>query len=225
VAKESGSRLLQIKLLQEMRKMKCFMVAIFVLIIATYCTNNHVIETVGIERIDTSGIYFSYEYLGKKHKGAFPLDLIKENFYSTDSLKIKIDKNNTDEFEFVSVVRRKWPKEESYIPIDTSKEKLSQYHGIDKKPLFKGVSDYEKNDSVVQEFLKKELIRVQQKIPGRIGLYLIIGKDGKASLGKVFGSDKTTENYLREIVDNMPLFESGEHKGEKVKVSYLVEIK
>lgn len=208
-----------------MRKIKCLIVAIFGLMIATYCTNNHVIETVGIERIDTSGVYFSYEYLGQKHSAAFPLEHINENFYSTDSLKIKIDKDNPDEFEFVSVVRRNWPKEETYIPIDSSEEKLSQYHAIDKQPLFEGVSDYADNDSIVQEFLKQGLLSVQQTVPNRIGLYLIIDKNGKASLGKVYDSDIATEKNLRDVVDRMPLFEPGEHKGEKVKVSYLIEIK
>lgn len=127
-----------------------------------------------------------------------------------------------------SIVRRviyRYDGSESYIPIDTPREKLSQYHGIDRKPLFEGVTDYAKNDSVVEQFLKKELLKVQQGVSGRIGLYLIIDKEGKASLGKVFDSDRATESNLRQIVANMPLFEPGEHKGEKVNVSYLVEIK
>jgi len=208
-----------------MRKTKIFMVAIFGLIIATNCTSNYEIETVGIQRIDTTGIHFSYEYLGEKHTATFPLDLINENFHSTDSLKIKIDKNNPVEFEFVSLVRRKWPKQESYIPIDTLREKLSQYHAIDKKPLFEGVTNYVNNDSVVQGFLKKELLRIQQTMPNRIGLYLIIDHGGKASLGEVYDSDAATKDNLRNIVDDMPLFEPGEHREKKVKVSYLVEIK
>lgn len=208
-----------------MRNVKCLLVAVLGLMIATCCTNNHVIETVGIDTIDTNGIYFSYEYLDTKHMGSFPLDLIDENFYSTDSLKIKIDKNNPDEFEFVSVVRRKWKKEEVYIPIDPSREKISQYHSIDKKPLFEGVTDDASNDGVVQEFLKKELLQIQREISGRNAIYLIIDEQGKAFVEEIVMADDTTENNLRKIVENMPLFEPGEHKGKKVKVSYLVEIK
>lgn len=136
------------------------------------------------------------------------------------SLNLKTPRNS----KLIRVIYR-YDESEAYIPIDAPREKLSQYHSIDKQPLFEGVTDYTDNDSVVQVFLKQGLLRVQQTIPNRIGLYLIIDKNGKASLGKVYDSDVITENNLRNIVDRMPLFEPGEHKGEKVKVSYLVEIK
>ncbi len=207
-----------------MRKKESLISAIFGLMITTYCTNNNVIVTVGIEKIDTNGVYFSYQHIGEMHSAILPLDLFDENFYSTDSLKIKINKNKPEEFVFVSIVRRNWPKEESYITIDSLREKQSQYHSIDKKPLFKGANDYESSDSLVQVFLKKELLRAQSTIPDRIGLYLIIDQGGKASLGKVYDSDPETENILRDVVETMPLFKPGEHQGKKVKVSYLVEI-
>lgn len=73
--------------------------------------------------------------------------------------------------------------------------------------------------------MKQGLLSVQQTVPNRIGVYLIIDKNGKASMGKVYDSDIATEKNLRNVVDKMPLFEPGEHRGEKVKVSYLVEIK
>jgi hypothetical protein len=143
---------------------------------------------------------------------------------SGDSVLFRLDLKNPRNSKLVQVIYR-YDESEAYIPINIPREKISQYHAIDKKPLFEGVMNYVDNDSIIQGFLEKELLRVQQTIPGRIGLYLIIDKDGKASLGKVYDSDRTTENNLREIVDNMPLFEPGEHKGEKVKISYLVEIK
>lgn len=114
---------------------------------------------------------------------------------------------------------------EAYIPINTSGEKLYQYHAIDKKPLFEGVVDYENNDSVIQQFLKKKLVQVQDSVSRRIGIYLIINKQGKASVEDVLMSDDLTEVNIKNIVNRMPLFKPGEHKGKKVKVSYLVEIK
>jgi len=141
-----------------------------------------------------------------------------------DSVLFSLDLKNPKKSKLKQIVYR-YDGSEAYIPLDTSKEKLSQYRAIDKQPLFKGVTNFVDNDSVVQSFLKEELRRIQKTIPNRIGLYLIIDEDGKASLGKVYDSDVATENNLRKIIDRMPLFEPGEHNGKKVKVSYLVEIK
>lgn len=140
-----------------------------------------------------------------------------------DLVLFSLDLKNPKESKLKQVVYR-YDGSEAYIPLDTSKEKLSQYHAIDKQPLFEGVTNYVDNDSVVQGFLKEELRSIQKTIPNRIGLYLIIDKDGKATLGKVYDSDVATEKNLRKVIDRMPLFEPGEHKGKKVKVSYLVEI-
>jgi hypothetical protein len=145
------------------------------------------------------------------------------NLDNGDSVIFSLDLKNLKKPKFKQVIYR-YDSSVAYVPLDTSKERLSQYHAIDKQPLFEGVTKYVDNDSVVQGFLKKELVRIQKTIPNRIGLYLIIDKDGKTSLGKVYDTDVATEKNLRRIIDRMPLFEPGEHKGEKVKVSYLVEI-
>ncbi|NHE55655.1 hypothetical protein [Cyclobacterium plantarum] len=114
---------------------------------------------------------------------------------------------------------------EAYIPIEPTKEKLYQYYVIDQKPLFKGATYYMENDSLVPVFLKKELLKIQREISGRMAIYLIIDEQGKAFVEEILMADDTTESNLRDIVESMPLFEPGKHKGEKVKVSYLVEIK
>ncbi|SHN01405.1 hypothetical protein SAMN04488057_105211 [Cyclobacterium lianum] len=114
---------------------------------------------------------------------------------------------------------------EAYISIDPKTEKLYQYYVIDKKPLFQGAMSYMENDSLVPEFLKKELLQIQPEISGRNAIYLIIDEQGKAFVEEIIMADDTTEKNLRKIIENMPLFEPGEHNGVKVKVSYLVEIK
>ncbi|QYH39511.1 hypothetical protein GYM62_12210 [Algoriphagus sp. NBT04N3] len=143
---------------------------------------------------------------------------------SGDSVLFRLDLKNPRNSKLIQVIYR-YDESEAYIPIDMPREKITQYHAIDKKPLFKGVMNYVDNDSVVQVFLKQELLKTQRTIPDRIGLYLIIDQEGKASLGKVYDSDVDTEKNLRKVIERMPLFEPGEHRGKKVKVSYLVEIK
>ena len=114
---------------------------------------------------------------------------------------------------------------EVVIPITRSTKKLYQYHTLDTKPLFKGAANFHENDSIIQHYLRKELLQVQDSVSGRIVIYLLIETDGKVSVEDILLADQLTKDNLKSIVNRMPLFEPGKQKGENVKVSYLVELK
>ena len=59
-------------------------------------SENYVIRDAEINKIDTSGVNISFEYLEGKYYKKFPLDSIAEDFNSSDSLRIKVKKDNPE---------------------------------------------------------------------------------------------------------------------------------
>lgn len=73
-----------------------------------------------------------------------------------DSVLFSLDLKNPRNSKLIQVIYRD-DGSEAYISIDTPRDKISQYHAIDKQPLFEGVADYADNDSVVQEFFETRI--------------------------------------------------------------------
>ena len=130
-------------------------IVIFGLVILYSCSDDFVVETVGIQNIDTAGIHLSFEYLEEKYSVVLPLDVIDEDFYSADSLKIRFNKNKPDNVEVMTVIRRKWEKEEVYLQTDDIGRKVYDYHSVEVKPLFLNSKNEFENDSLLNEYFKK----------------------------------------------------------------------
>lgn len=88
------------------------------LVFITACTNDMIRQEVAIDRIDTSGVYITYQVKSKEFKKKFELDVSPENFYDTDSMAILIETQNPENVKFESIIHRKWPVEEAIIKID-----------------------------------------------------------------------------------------------------------
>lgn len=177
---------------------------------------------VPIQRIDTGGVYFNYSYSDSNYTGHLPLEIVSENFYETDSLKIKVVKNKPDDFEFVLVVKRKWPKDDAVVSLNANDRVLYGYHDIETKPLFKGINDESKNDSAIGHFFKEYYSNIGDL--KKTGVYIII--DGKGN--SIYKSSRIADNEIltqvKKAITSMPEFTSPMNEGDTVSVVYLIEV-
>ncbi len=188
------------------------------------CNYTNTVKTVSIEKIDTSGIYFSYEYLGKEFDGILPLEITHEDFTSADSLKIRINKNYPEEFKFVSVVHRVWNTQDEIVSIrnDENKEDVYSFNQLDKKPLFLGASNEYENDSLLLDFFVQHSIQSDKM--ELVGVYILIDKYGNATFKKAFTKNEDDLQTIRTLIDKLPKFTTPIYDGDSVAVSYLIEI-
>ncbi len=188
------------------------------------CGNKYQEQVVAVELIETSGIYFSYNYLDSNFKGKFDLGYIVEDFSSSDSLKIKINKDAPEEFEFISVIERVWEKEDAIVSLVNrdSDQVIFNYHSIDQKPLFVGANDEYDNDYLISDYLisKINLSNDYKKI----GVYILINETGQVSLDEVMTNNEVEVEYVKQMIDRFPAFSPPIHEGDSVTVSYLIEI-
>ena len=113
-------------------------------------------------------------------------------------------------------------KETKYVRADGGVPRKS-YHGVDKKPLFNGVQDYTENDKAVDSYLEKTLKEMNVQEHGKIGISIVIDKEGKVIESKVLHSNNQKLNdIVQTILKDMPLWTPAERKGEKVNVSFLI---
>lgn len=205
--------------------MRIVLVALFFGVLIGGCNYTNTINTVVINLIDTSGIYFCYEYLGVKYDGNFPLDISDKDFSTGDSLRIKINKEYPDKYEFISVTYSTSKKIETTsvdICKSNSEEPVFGFHRIDKKPLFQGASDEYENDSVLMDFFRRNSnITGKEK---KVGVHILIGRDGTVLYEKASTENNQELKTIRELVDKMPKFTSPMNNGDSVKVNYLIEV-
>jgi hypothetical protein len=194
------------------------------ILVLTSCSSEHYERTVGIDRIDTTGIHFSYIHNGLNYSGSFSLDISKKDFYSTDSLRIKINRKHPEIVFFVDVIKRKWPIQEVDISIQSniSDFEIYGYHQIDQKPLFKGALNEYNNDSLIIDFSKKSLCNSENYV--LVGVSIIINGSGQVSINKIYSDDEFEIKSIKRVVGEMPDFSPPIHKGDTVTVSYLIEI-
>ncbi|NPV51862.1 MAG: hypothetical protein HPY60_11815 [Candidatus Methanofastidiosum sp.] len=190
------------------------------------CENKYYTDVVAIDMIDTSGIYFTYEYFGEKYSGHFDLYAIEEDFSTSDSLKIRIDKKQPEKFNFVSIIKRTWEPEESIIIINrdnlNENQPIYSYHSVERKPLFEGAVDEFDNDSLIFDFFKSNL-KLSDKIK-KVGVYLLINEKGKISIQNAYYDKESELEIIRNLIDKMPDFSAPYHNGKNVSVSYLIEV-
>ena len=188
------------------------------------CTQKYSTKTVAIQKIDTSGIYFSYDYQDKIYNGHFDLEEIEGDFTSTDSLKLKIEKKQPDNFVFIRVVKRIWKTEDAIVSINNNNENFSVYsfHSIDKKPLFPGANNEYENDSLLFDFFKKH--STPSNDFKKIGVYILIDKSGKAKYKEAITKNSEEIQLAKTLVDKLPKFSTPFNNRDSVTVSYLIEI-
>ncbi len=197
---------------------------ILTMLIFCNCENKYHEQVVAVDLIDTSGIYFSYDYSDNNYAGRFDLEDILEDFSTSDSLKIKIKKDSPEDFEFISVIKRVWKKEDATVSINNKDidKIIFSFHSIDQKPLFSGASDEYDNDSLIFEYFssKTNLSKDYKKI----GVYILINGSGQVSLEKVVANNDKVINYVSQMITNFPDFSPPIHNGDSVTVSYLIEV-
>ncbi|WP_129617222.1 hypothetical protein [Bacteroides cellulosilyticus] len=143
-----------------------------------------------------------------------------------DNVLVQFNCNNPKKkAKCVKLVKRNGsePKKETkYVRADGGVPRKS-YHGVDKKPLFNGVQDYTENDKAVDSYLEKTLKEMNVQEHGKIGISIVIDKEGKVIESKVLHSNNQKLNdIVQTILKDMPLWTPDERKGEKVNVSFLI---
>lgn len=143
-----------------------------------------------------------------------------------DNVLVQFNCNNPKKkAKCVKLVKRNGsePKKETkYVRADGGVPRKS-YHGVDKKPLFNGVQDYTENDKAVDSYLEKTLKEMNVQEHGKIGISIVIDKEGKVIESKVLHSNNQKLNdIVQTILKDMPLWTPAERKGEKVNVSFLI---
>lgn len=186
------------------------------------CKNRYSVLIVPIQRIDTGGVYFNYSYSDSNYTGHLPLEIVSENFYETDSLKVKFIKNKPGDFAFVSVVKRKWPKDNDVVSLNVNERALYGYHDVDTKPLFEGVNDVSKNDSAIGYFFKEYYTNMSDL--KKTGVYIIIDGNGNSIYKSSRITDDETLSQVKKAITSMPEFTPPMNEGDTVSVVYLIEV-
>ena len=199
-------------------------VLIIITVILSNCTKKHSTKIVAVDRIDTSGIYFSYNFQNKNFAGHFDLEEIKEDFSTSDSLKIKIEKNQPENFEFISVIERIWKTEEAIVSItgDARNQNVYGYHSVDQKPLFSGADNEYENDSLIFDFVKKHSNPTNEF--KKVGVYILINETGEVTLDKAITKNNEEIQLIKKLIKKLPKFSPPINDGDSVTVSFLIEI-
>lgn len=207
-----------------MRGKIALIILTFMTVIFSSCTQKYSTKTVAIQKIDTSEIYFSYDYQNKIYNGHFDLEEIEGDFTSSDSLKLKIEKKQPDKFVFISVVERIWKTENAIVNINTKDENSPVYsfHSVDQKPLFPGANNEYENDSLLFEFFRKH--STPSNDFKKIGVYILINESGKATYKEAMTKNNEEIQLAKILIGKLPNFSTPFNNGNRVTVSYLVEI-
>ena len=186
------------------------------------CDNKHTILTVPIQRMDYDSIYFQYNYLDSIFKGSFPIDISDKSYHSSDSIKIKVSKDEPSNIEFVSIVKRVWPQNDMLVSLNANKRVLYGYQDVDKKPLFDNVQDPYENDSAIIWFFEN-YFRDYQDLR-KMGIYIIIDGKGMSSYESSIVKDERILVKIKEAINKLPKFTPPMKNGDTVSVIYLIEV-
>lgn len=208
-----------------MKKIIYIICTFSILTIFSYCDDSYIIQSVGIERIDSTGIYFTYNYLGNPYSGFFLLNAIEVDFYTSDSLRIGIDKNQPEKYKFISVVETIWPVQEEFISITEKNNEgviIYGYHQVEIKPLFQGANYEYDNDTAINNYFKTKYGLASNY--HLIKASILIDDYGKAKLHKAYTQIVDESKFVESLIDDMPNFSSAIHNGKRVAVSYLIDV-
>ncbi len=206
-----------------MRKLKYFVLYLILSFVSFSCNGDFVVIIADIQRIDTSGIYFKYEYLDSIYTGYFSLYVADEDFSYVDNLEIKINKNNPQEYEYLSIIRKKWDTEDNVVKIKNPDEpSYYNYHDVDIKPIFTTSTSELENDSAIYQYFLQNSETTNNIM--KVGVYIIISENGKANLKQIMTKDTSYNLLINNLINKMPLFSPAVHESDTVKVTYLIEV-
>ncbi|AEL25961.1 hypothetical protein [Cyclobacterium marinum] len=181
------------------------------------------IKDADINKIDTSGVYISFEYLEETYFKKIPLDSVAEDFNSSDRLRIKVKKDNPEKVEILSVKKAKWDREMSSIPLNQRKDrKVYDYYSLDKKPVILGASDEYENDSLIEKLLREG--RDGQNEIKLVGVNTLINGKGDIHFESAYTDEEDEIEYLRTVIKGLPKFTPPLKNGDTVTVGYLIEV-
>ncbi len=186
------------------------------------CYKKHIILTVPIQRMDYDSIYFQYNYLDSVFKGALPLDISNEDYYSSDSIKIKVSKDDPSNFKFLSIVKRVWHKTDILVSLNTNERVLYGYRSVDQKPLFDHVKFPQENDSAITQFFENYFEDKHQL--KKTGIYIIIDGNGNSRYESSQIEDDRILQQIKDAINSLPKFTSPMKDGDTVSVIYLIEV-
>jgi hypothetical protein len=196
---------------------------ILFVVTAVSCSDNYLIKEADINKIDTSGVYISFEYLENTYFKKIPLDSITEDFHSSDRLRIKVKKGNPEKIEIISVLEAEWDREISSVPLNRRKDRrVYDYYSVDKKPVIFGASDEYENDSLVQKFLSEG--KEDQTDVKLVGVNTLINGKGDIQFENAYTDKKDEIAYLRSVINGLPKFTPPLKNGDTVTVGYLIEV-
>lgn len=192
-------------------------------ITAVGCTGNYEIKDADINKIDTTGVYISFEYLDETYFKKIPLDSVAQNFNSSDRLRIKIKKDNPEKVEIHSVIKAKWDRETSSIQLNQSNNrKVYDYYSVEKKPVILGASDEYENDYLIEKLLREG--KDSLKEVKLLGVNTLINGKGDIEFESAYTDEEEEIEYLRSIINGLPKFTPPLKNGDTVTVGYLIEV-
>ena len=181
------------------------------------------IITVEIDNIDTSGVFFQYIIDDSIYNGCLPLNITDETFFTNDSLKIRVNKMNPTNIEFVEIVKQKKQSDTEVICLDNKEDKKAfGYYQIDKKPIISGAKNEFENDSVISELLYGDLL--EEDHFDKYGVYILIDKFGNVHYYKSYCKNETLLKDIKKQIEALPSFSPAIHNGDSVSVTYLIEV-
>lgn len=186
------------------------------------CSGQDYKLTVPIKEINTKGIYFEYTHLGNTYTGKFELGISKGDFYDTDSIEIRLSRTDPNEYEFISIVRRKWEEEKKVVSLDMNKREMLGYNDVDEKPIFSNLSNAYENESAIYDYFLSRL--PSPNTSQKVGIYLVIDGEGNSTYKSSKIENQNQLSDLKKLIENMPKFSPPKVDGDTVSVIYLVEI-
>jgi hypothetical protein len=184
---------------------------------------NYEIKDANVNKIDTSGVYISFEYFDETYFKVIPLDSVSQNFNSSDRLRIKVRKDNPEIVEILSVIKAKFDRELSSVQLNQPKDrKVYDYYSVEKKPVLLGASDEYENDYLIEKLLregKDSLNEVKS-----IGVNTLINGKGDIQFESAYTDEEEEIRYLRSVIKGLPKFSPPMKNGDTVTVGYLIEV-
>ena len=167
---------------------------------------------------------FMHDYQNYTFRHEFA-NIMKIN--TDDSVQIQFCCNNPKKATFLKLLIQNSSEQREETKIITYKrvsgvERYS-YHGVNKKPLFKSVENDVDNKKAVDLYIKEQLKKENVQEHGTVGISIVIDITGRVVESNVLHSNnREFNNYVLNIIKDMPLWTPAEHKGKIVNVDFLI---
>ncbi len=168
-------------------------------------------------------VWYDYVHDGIKYQGIKTISKNENRYFEGDSVYVKLNKADPYQSEIIGKIEK--PKKVAkYVSKVKKGNGIKAYSIVDKKPVFNynGLS----GEMALEQYFSFQIkdIGIQEK--GVVGVNFTINEEGNIESAKVSRNlNAFLDTVAIEMVKDMPQWLPAEHNGEKVKVSYLAEIK